>query len=228
MTSSVTTGFWSTLAFSLFAGSTLVPGCSGRAALSLVFTDQGRISRNEPFVVELHAAECCYWIDGERISIALADESFALTEYGKKRLVASIVLDGLPAHQSRDYRLNRNSIRGKVRNGPQHVRFASLSGILALWLEEGGRIQGRLRALAKRQHFHVMLGWTGNRQVLLVGDFVAVPNRERTEELLRRSEADGLGRSAKIGTYGRPRAVTGPPVRPSKAGRDDQPPPDRS
>ena len=212
----------------LIAGAALFPGCSGRGALSIVPMDQRRISRDKPLVVELRAAECCYWIDGKRIIIALADENISLTgEYGKKRLVASIVLDGLPAHRSRDYRLDRNSIRGRFRDGPRHVRFASLSGILALWREEDGRIEGRLRALAKRQHFHVMLGWTGNQRALLVGDFVAVPNRERAEELLLRSEADGLERSAGTGTYGRPRAVTGPPVGPSKAGRDNQPPPDR-
>jgi len=198
----------------LLVGCLLAGGCGGGARLSLVPIDQGRISRTEPFVVELHAAECYYSIDGERIRIAIADENISLIgEWGKQSLVWSIVLDGLPAHNARDYRLDRNSIRGKLRHGPKHVRFASLSGVLALWLDGENRIKGRLRAFAKQQHFNVLLGWTGDRQVLLLGDFVAVRNCEHTEEIVRSSETDGLARTARTGDYGKPRAVTGPPVR---------------
>ncbi|GAG24041.1 unnamed protein product, partial [marine sediment metagenome] len=176
-----------------------VGGCTGWAKFNLIPIDQGRISKSAPLIVELRAAECYYWIAGERISIALADENISLIgEWGKKSVVGSIVLDGLPAHESRDYRLDRNSIRGKLRHGPKHVRFASLSGVLALWLDGENRIKGRLRAFARQQHFNVLLGWTGNRQVLLVGDFVAVRNQERTEEIVRSSETGGMARTANL------------------------------
>lgn len=202
------------MSIALAVGCVLAGGCAGAAKLSVISTNQARISKTAPLVVELHAAECYYWIEDERITIALADENFTLSEYGKKSLVVSIVLDGLPAHCSRDYRLNRNSIRLKYGNGPQHIRLASLSGILALWLEGDTRIKGRLRSFAKQQQFHVLRGWSGNRRVLLVGDFVAVRDRERTEQLRCRSEADGLERDAQTGDYGKPRAVNGPPVQP--------------
>ena len=202
----------------LLVGCLLAGGCSGWAKLSLVPLNQTRISKTDPLVLELRPAECYYWIEDERITIALTDENISLTgEYGKKSLVGSIVLEGLPADQARDYRLNRNSIRLRYRHGARHVRFASLSGISALWLEDGGRIKGRLRALAKQQQFHAMLGWSGNRQVLIVGEFVAVRDRERTAELLRRSEEDGLERTAQAPGYGVRHAVTGPPVKPTDA-----------
>ena len=88
----------------LLVGCLLAGGCGGGARLSLVPIDQGRISRTEPFVVELHAAECYYSIDGERIRIAIADENISLIgEWGKQSLVWLIVLDGLPAHNARDF-----------------------------------------------------------------------------------------------------------------------------
>ncbi|MFH0980327.1 MAG: hypothetical protein V2A79_02160 [Planctomycetota bacterium] len=174
--------------------------------------------------MRLRAAECYYAIDGQRITIALADENISLIgEYGKKSLVTSIVLDGLPAHRSRDYRLDRNSLRGRFRHGPESVRFASLGGILALWREGDDRLRGRLRAFAKQQQFQVWLGWAGNRRVLLVGDFVAVRNPTRAEELRWRSEADGLERTAQPSDYGQPRPVTGPPVEPQETSPPDRP-----
>jgi hypothetical protein len=195
----------------------LVGGCSGWAKLDLVALDQARISKTEPLVKELRAAECYYWIEDGRITIAWADENISLIgEYGKKTLVGSIVLDDLPADRSRDYRLDRNSLRGKLRSGPQHVRFASLSGILALWLEGDNQIKGRLRSLVHQQQFHVLTGWAGNQRLLLVGDFVAVRDPARTRALLQRSEADGLERGVQDGTRPEPQPVTGPsPQEPS-------------
>ncbi len=203
------------MALTLVVSGLLTTGCNGWARLNLISTELERISKSAPLVVELSAAECYYSIEAERITIALTDENISLTgEYGKRSLVTSIVLEGLPAYQSRDYRLDRNSVRGKYRRGPKHVRFASLGGILGLWLEGDNQLKGRLRAFVKQQQFHVLRGWSGNRRVLLVGDFVAVRNRERTEELLRRSEADGMERGVPVRAYGKPRAVTGPPVQP--------------
>ncbi|MCK4659601.1 MAG: hypothetical protein KAV82_08795 [Phycisphaerae bacterium] len=195
----------------------LVGGCTGWAKLHLVPTKQMRIIKTTPLMTELHAAECYYWIEDNRITIALADENISLAgELGKKTLVGSIVLEGLPAHQAREYRLDHNSIRGRFRRGARHVRFASLGGVCSIWLEGGRRIRGRLHALAKQQQFHILRGWVGNRQAYLLGDFVAVQNRERGEELLRRSEADGMGRGVPPPAYGRPRAITGPPVHPDR------------
>ncbi|MCP4592460.1 MAG: hypothetical protein GY842_17135 [bacterium] len=130
-------------------------------------------------------------------------------EYGRKILVASIVLEGLPADRSRDYRLNRNSLRGRFRQGPKHTRFASLSGIVAIW-QEDAQLRGRIRALVKQQRFSVLLGWTGNRKTLLVGDFVARHDPQRTADLVSRSESGGMQRNSAPAGHGQPRAVTGP------------------
>ena len=199
----------------LAVGCLAVGGCTGWAEFSLIPLDQGRISKSAPLIVELRAAECYYSIDDGRISIAWTDENISVIgEWGKKSVVGSIVLDGLPAHESRDYRLDRNSIRGRQRHGPKHVRFGSLGGILALWLDGENQIKGRLRARVRQQHFNVLLGWTQNRPVLLVGDFVAVRDRARTEEIVRRSETGGMARAPGISKYGKPRRVIGPPVHP--------------
>ena len=200
-------------------------GCTGGASFTLVSTDTARIPRTEPLVVNLRAGEGYYWCDGEQITLAFADDNLSLIgEIGKKTLVASIVLEGLPADRARDYRLDLNSLRAKVRDGARHARYASLSGILALWIEDNGQVRGRFRALVKEQQFHVMLGWTGRQQLVLVGDFVAVRNRERTAELRRRSEADGLDRNLTPPAGIEPRPVTGPPV-PGTRTDPDAPPP---
>lgn len=172
-------------------------GCAERGTLHLVPLNQTRIEKDEPLITRMGPAGCSYALEGQRITIALQRENLSLIgDYGKHSEFLSIVVQGLPAHKSRDYLLNKGSIRGRLRSGARHVRFASISGILALWIESDGRIRGRVRCLVKSQQFQVMLGWTGDQRALLVGEFSGRSDPERAERTRQRSEEGGLERQA--------------------------------
>jgi hypothetical protein len=178
------------------AGPILCTGCGERGTLHLVPLNQTRIEKDEPLITRVGPADGWYAIEGKRITMALERKNFSLIgEYGKQSQALSIVVEGLPAHKSRDYLVNKNGVRGRLRRGAQHVRFASISGILALWMEPDGRIRGRLRCLVKVQQFNVMMGWTGDQRALLVGEFSGTRDRERVEAVRRRSEEGGLERA---------------------------------
>ena len=183
--------------------------CTGSARVRLIPADRNRISQDKPLVIDFGVAECCYRIDGERISIALADENISLIgKHGKKRLTGSIVLNGLPASRSRNYRLNRNSVRLKVSGGPNHARIASLNGIAAIWTDGDNHIHGRWRCSAKQQEFSILFGWGRDRPVLVLGEFAAVRRQGRTAELVARSEEDGMERSPRLEVSFQPSAMS--------------------
>lgn len=174
--------------FSIFY---FLAGCSGSAALHMVPTGYTRMDVQAPLVVPLHAARCWYWIDDNRqIRVAMSNPGAGRT------LELSLVLDGLPAGAARNYRVTRYTLRGTVSRGAEHTRFASVRGIAAVWLDGPDRIHGRFRMSTKYERFNLLLGWHGAQEVLLLGEFRAVRDRDRCEGVLARTEQDGMERSA--------------------------------
>ncbi len=61
------------------------------------------------------------------------------------------MLERLPAGQARNYTAAKRELRAVARVGPTEMRFASLSGIAALYRESGGRMRGSMRLLVSRE-----------------------------------------------------------------------------
>jgi hypothetical protein len=190
-------------------------GCNGSARFDLIPLGLQRIQAQAPLIYTLRAAECYFWIDsGDQLCIACADESGPWFGKGAgMSLRVSLVLDGLPAHVARDYRATRRTLRGRASQRGRHARFASTGGIVAVWVDDEDRIHGRFRVLTRYQTFNVLLGWTGTQQVLLLGEFRAVRDRERGEPILARTEEEGMERQPATSQPARrqPIRVTGPP-----------------
>lgn len=134
--------------------------------------------------------------DGDRLCIAMEFENVSLLgDFGKRRLWTSLVLDGLPADRSRNYRADRNTLRMIGRRGYTHTRWASLGGIVAVWRERNGRLRGRFRIAARQQSFFIATGWTGGQRALLLGEFQAVHRPAMGRPILERTERDGMDRT---------------------------------
>ena len=89
----------------------------------------------------------------------------------------------------------------------------SLRGIVTVWDYGGDTLRGRFRFAAKQQAYSVLVGWGADTRVLVVGDFMAVRDREAGERILERTQERGMERSR---PQPQPRPVHGPPRTPAK------------
>lgn len=180
------------IAFSLLPG-----GCAGTGRVTVVPMNFKKISTAAPLLERLDAGECHFWQDEKgRLCVAMAGENLSLIgDYGKRSMALSLVLDAPPAGKARNYSVNTGHLRMTARTGANHKRWASLSGIVAVWQEHAGHLRGRFRILAKQQRFHITTGWAANARVLLTGEFNAVPNPKRGQSILEKTEANGMERN---------------------------------
>jgi len=198
---------------------TIAAGCGGSATVWLVPIQYGAIEAQAPLVVDLSAQECYYWIDPEKqqVRIAITARQDALfNENAARSLDVSLVLDGLPANNARDYRANRRTVRGTASERGDFVRFASVRGIAAVWFDQPDCLHGRVRVQAKYQQYSLLFGWHASQPVLMLGEFVAIRDRERCEAILERTENGGMERALVRPDEAGPIPVTGPPVSPDQ------------
>ncbi|UCE60189.1 MAG: hypothetical protein JSU63_00270 [Phycisphaerales bacterium] len=188
----------------------LLGGCTGHASIQVVPVSLKKISIATPLVRNITPDACYYWIneDGE---LCIAMKEIKQSVLGKpfgKEFYLSLVLEGLPAGSTRNYALNRRSLRVRHRRGYTHTRSASLAGIAAVWDYGKRELRGRFRTAAIQQSYSVLRGWKGDRRVLLLGEFAAVQNRQAGEKILARTEQDGMKRPP---TSRSAKTVDGPP-----------------
>jgi hypothetical protein len=194
----------------LLAFCCLLGGCAGHASIQVVPLSLKKIDTANPLVRNITPDACYYWIneDGE-LCIAMREvrKSLLGKPYGKE-FHLSLVLEGVPAGSTRDFALNRRSVRARQRRGYTHTRSASLAGVAAVWDYGKRELRGRFRAAAVQQSYSVLRGWKGDRRVLLVGEFTAVYNRQAGEKILARTEQDDMKRPP---ASPKPKPVVGPP-----------------
>lgn len=173
-------------------------GCAGRAHVQMVPLGMKRIEAQGPLIVEVRPDECYFWVgDDDRLCISMRDFSGSILGKPLQReFLLSFVVEGLPAAQSRDYRMDRNTARVKQRAGYSHLRAASTSGILAVWDYDADQLRGRFRFMVKAQTFSVLTGWTGNNALLYTGDFHAVRDERAGLAILARTEDGAMSRTA--------------------------------
>ena len=175
----------------------LIAGCAGSARIGVVPLDLKKLRDSDPLIRNLDAPRCYHWQDERgRLCIATQDDKPSLFgDYGRHTIVMSLVLDEPPAGQARDYHADQDTLRMIARAGAEHVRWASLAGIVAVQCTPDGQVRARFRLAAKQQKFHIALGWSSNSRVLLFGELDAVPNPERGRKILTRTEANGMDRT---------------------------------
>ncbi|HNQ21646.1 MAG TPA: hypothetical protein PKK06_00980 [Phycisphaerae bacterium] len=177
----------------------LAGACTGHGRMWLVPLSSSRISEAAPLLHQVKTHKCYYWLnqDGELTVAMEAVRPSLVGRLGSEEFRASLVLGELPAGRGRDYRVTRRTLRLQAREGWAHARAASLTGIVAVWRKEGEqRWHGRFRILARQQAFLALLGWGRDSDVLLLGEFVAVPGQAQGEAILALTEEGGMERDA--------------------------------
>lgn len=167
-----------------------------------------KISATAPLVQRITPDECYYWVNEKNelcLAMRAADWSI-LGDRFEREFILSLVLEGLPAGRARDYRVFRRTFRARGRAGYRYTRAASLAGIVGVWDYGRRKIQGRFRLSAKHQTYSILTGWGGDKGVLIVGEFTAVPDRGAGEKILAQTEERGMERK---GPGPRPKRVLG-------------------
>jgi hypothetical protein len=178
---------------------TLLTGCRGHASVYLVPLTSKKISPSAPVLLEITADECYYWVgeDGRR-RVAIKDVSGRWGgRYIERNIHLSLLLEAPLAGAERMYQGRKNTARLRARLGPAvHIRSASLRGIVAVSRKgEHAPIEGRFRLFTRQQSYHVLMGWSGDQNVLVTGSFHAVENRAKGEAILQYTEEGTLARS---------------------------------
>jgi len=189
----------------------LASGCTGHGRVHIVPLGLKKIDTTGPLVAELKPDECYFWVRNEK-ELCIAMRQFSGSLLGnplEREFIMSLVVDGLPAAQSRDYRMDRCAARVRQRAGYSHFRSGSTSGILAVWDYGHDRLRGRFRFMARMQTYSALTGWSGNNTVLLTGEFRAVRDELAGRAILERTEEGAMSRDADVTRAGRAHPTTG-------------------
>ncbi len=176
----------------------LVAGCAGHASVHTAALSTRKIGTTGSLVRTVTPDECYFWVN-QKQELRIAMRGTRLSLLGsrfKREYVLSLILEGLPAGSTRNYRMNLRTLRARHRRGYGHVRSASVTGIAAIWDYGRRRLHGRFRVVAKEQSYSVLSGWGSNRRVLILGEFTAVENQRAAEAILAQTEKDGMQRRA--------------------------------
>jgi hypothetical protein len=174
-------------------------GCTGHAALQIIPIGPKGLDSTSPMTVHLRPRECYYWIDAanHRICIAMRMRHRSLLGPRFHRdLTLSLILEGLPAGATLQYRADRNTLRAKLDAGYAHQRFATQFGQVLLWDYGESTLRGRFRFFTKRQSYLVLTGWGSDATVLVLGEFSAVRAPELVQKVLAATESDGMERTS--------------------------------
>lgn len=171
-------------------------------------------------------ADRCFWWNDEGGRLCVVAEGRTISWRGKyfsTRQSISLVLPRTPEAARESYAVDRETARMISRVGLVHTRAASLSGLVTIWDVDGKRLRGKYRVLGRQQNFVVLWGWRGDQNVLLLGEFRAVHDPRRGEEILRRTEEGALVRRSRPPVADEPRAGRGSRPEDRASARGDAP-----
>lgn len=183
-----------TQALSVLTG--MVTGCAPSAGLvHIVPTDVQRVALNRPLLDTLPVQQAYCWVDSDGdVCIALHGSERVPGLSGERHFDVALVLGPIPAGVGRVYRAGFHTARARISHGLVHRRYVSLDGLVSIEGFGGRALRGRFRFKAMEQSFLVLTGWGHDRQVLCLGEFVAIPDRAAGEEILARADKGGLPR----------------------------------
>ena len=181
----------------LLAGAVLLlAGCSGSSRIQFSSLSFRTIDPPNATVAELATRECYWWPDETGRVWVVMQRSFAPPFHPELRvhLELSLVVDCLPRGKARNYRLDRESLRARIRIGPWETRFTSQIGIAAVYRERGDRLRGSVRLQAQRVTSQLLGGWGRPSRYLMLVEFTAVPNDVRGGPIVASTESAGWER----------------------------------
>ncbi len=178
----------------------LLAGCSGGGSVKLVPLMRSDLPDPEPLIQNVPISEAWYVLEPNgQLVIALRYHAGSLLGRAfDTDWEMSLVLDGLPAGSSRLYKLKGDTVRTVQTLGPDQRRARSWSGIAVLKAPEGGRLHGRFHFTIRQQQFTLLRGWCPPLyqapMLVCVGEFDAVENAARANEIRKATEAAGFDR----------------------------------
>jgi hypothetical protein len=158
------------------------------------------LPRREPLIQQISVDEAYYAVDDDgTLTIALRrNRQSMLFPRLSSEWAMSMVLEGLPAGRERLYPLSTREVRAAQSIAGDHRRWRALMGVAVVQAPQGGRLRGRFHATVQQQQYGLLTGWTPpvyqGPVMVLLGEFEAVLNASRVDELVERTEADGFER----------------------------------
>lgn len=181
------------------AFSFLLAGCAGSARLDIVSLDASSIDPPPTTIYHYNARECYAWTEppGDTVIAMDCRPDTLFTPLGPAKLKLSLVLRGGGDKSSFQSRVGRREVRGLFQWGLERHCFISYAGIVSVNRRPNGRMYGSFRLLLWHQPGPGLLDLFPRHpsQVLFVGTFDAVPERDNRGHALRdATEAHGWHR----------------------------------
>ena len=180
----------------LVAGLCALVGCRGSGRIELASLNLSVVDPPPPRCTPIEMQECCWWTDESgRVCIAMQRRQTPVL-YPKMRFEfqLSLVLPQLPAGRARNYKVDRNTLRARVRLGPWESRFTSHTGTIALYRDGESRLRGSMRLQAERVTSQWLGGWGKPIRYLMLGSFRAVCDERRGRAIAELAESSGWDR----------------------------------
>jgi hypothetical protein len=172
-------------------------GCAGSGRIEVASLNFNNVDPPGARFSVIKADRCYWWADEQgRVWIGLEREFQYpfLGPLGHFHFQLSLMLERLPAGRARNYTAAKRELRAVARVGPTEMRFASLSGIAALYRESGNRMRGSMRLLVSREVSRLLGGWSRPTRYLLLGTFIAVHDPVRGRRIAEATESSGWQR----------------------------------
>ncbi len=178
-------------------------GCQGHARVRIISTNLSRVSLLEAntSVLTLDSDRCVHWIDqAGRLNIGLSiQQGSILGRAHSRELFISFVLDKPTAGVGRDYRANRDTLRGYYREGPKAYRFRSLYGAVAIENRSNQQLAGAFRIRLSLRASQWLGSWSRSLPFLIFGTFQATPDRaDRGRTIRQKTEVEGWTREVEL------------------------------
>lgn len=197
-----------------------VAGCTGSAEIKFVSLHPSEIDPPGTKTPVIKAEEAYWHVDNSgdvHISIRSKHDNWLLGAFGRNELVMSVVPGPPPNGRARNYSLNRNTLRMLWHTGLVSQRFASYSGVMAIYMDDDRRCHGSFRIWTINPGAGMPIWFVPQTPgpTLVFGTFNAVRDEEACERIRSEAEAGGWNRSKKA--PGR-RATSQPASAPAKSG----------
>ncbi|NLX12030.1 MAG: hypothetical protein GXY44_00040 [Phycisphaerales bacterium] len=172
-------------------------GCTGSGKVQVLPIARRDLPPGEPLIQKIPVHEAYYWVDDEgKLKIVLQYRASSLLgPVFDTNWALSMVLPGPPAGSERLYELRSADALWVFSQGGNHQRCRSLRGVVVVEGQQNDRLRGRFQITVHQQLFSMLGGWQNAAWLVTLGEFEAVQNATRGEEILAKTEMEDFDRS---------------------------------
>lgn len=187
----------STTILLLLTGLPAVGGCTGSGKVQILPLARRDLPPQEPLIQTVPVQEAYYWIDPEgKLKIAMQYRvNSLLGPVFDAEWALSMVLTGPPAGSERLYDIRTSEVLWIFSQGGNHQRCRSLRGVAVVEGPRNHRLRGRFQITFHQQMFTMLGGWQNASWLVTLGEFEAVRNAARGQEILAKTEMEDFDRS---------------------------------